>query len=90
MDVLPLPHEPTAAQEQLLTQLIEGLYAERRIAPAEEQARAAICAGLEAMFQEEFPAGRLHVFGSSHNGFGQTGSDMDTVFVVPEDAVRAQ
>ena len=65
---------------------IEQLYEEKRLTQAEIGERNAILARLQHMMEELFPKRRprLQLFGSSVNGFGVKGSDMDLVLMIDD------
>ena len=77
------------AHEAALSRLIDAHYAAHRIGAGEAAERHAAIKRLEQLFQTAYPDGHLSIFGSACNGFGQTGSDTDTVFFVPPPAAAA-
>ncbi len=73
-----------AAESERVSQAVEALYQAKRLTEEETAARRATLARLQRVMEGVFPELRpeLHLFGSSVNGFGVSGCDMDMVLMV--------
>lgn len=67
-----------------LTHELETLFFAKAMPPAEMEARQVTVRRLQTLMEELFPARnpKLHLFGSSVNGFGFAGADMDMCLVL--------
>ena len=74
----------SVAECERVSQAVEELYEAKRLSEAEATSRQATLQRLQRLMEETFPgrSPELHLFGSSVNGFGVSGCDMDMVLMV--------
>ncbi|XP_020897481.1 terminal uridylyltransferase 7 isoform X2 [Exaiptasia diaphana] len=77
----PLPSLPTSYLD-IVSRICAQTRGEVAFAPQEVKFRESVLWNLEDYIQEVFPDARLHLFGSSMNGFGFKDSDLDICMTI--------